>query len=97
VEGNEILRQLVALAEEAGVGVRSVRPAEAEPPARSGLCRVRGRPVLVLSAADPLEARIDAVAAALRLHGASLLEGRFLPPALRERLERAPALPRDAR
>jgi hypothetical protein len=90
VDGVEILRQLVALAEEAGVAVRSVRPAEAEPLARSGLCRVRGRPVLVLSAADPLDARIDAVAAALRAHGGGLLEERFLPPALRERLERVP-------
>jgi hypothetical protein len=88
VEGSEILRQLVALAEEAGVSVRHVRTGEGETPARSGLCRVKGRPVLVLSTADPLEARIDAVAAALRLHGASLLEARFLPPALRERIDR---------
>jgi hypothetical protein len=45
----------------------------------------------VLSAAEPLEARIEAAAAALGAHGGALLEGRFLPPAVRERLERAAA------
>jgi hypothetical protein len=53
--------------------------------------RVRGSLVLVLSTADPLEARIEAAAAALHTHGAALLEDRFLPPAVRERLERAAA------
>jgi hypothetical protein len=84
-----MLRQLVGLAEEAGVAVRTVRAGEGEPPARSGLCRVRGRPLLLLSSSDPLDVRIEAVAGALRTHGGSLLEQRFLPPALRERLERA--------
>ena len=92
MEANEILRLLTELAEEAGVGVRLVRPGEGDPPARSGLCRVRGRLLLLLSAADPLDARIEAVAAALRAHGGGLLEERFLPPAVRERLE-GPARP----
>jgi len=87
VEPRELLRQLVALAEEAGVSVRALRGTEAEPLLASGLCRVRGRLVLVLSAGEPIEARIDAVADALRRHGGALLEERFLPPALRERLE----------
>ena len=82
-----MLRQLVALAEEAGVSVRALPAKDAEPLLASGLCRVRGRPVLVLSASEPIEARIDAVADALRRHGGALLEERFLPPALRERLE----------
>ena len=78
VEPRAILELLVGLAEEAGVAVRVVRAGEGEPPPRSGLCRVRGRPVLVLCSAEPLDARIEAVAAALRTHGAGVLEERFL-------------------
>jgi hypothetical protein len=37
------------------------------------------------------------VAAALREHGGGLLEERFLPPAVRERLDRIGALPRGSR
>jgi hypothetical protein len=97
VEPPQILELLVKLAEEAGVGVRQVRAGEGELPARSGLCRVRGRLLLLLSAADPLDARIEAVAAALRAHGGSLLEQRFLPPAVRERLERPARAPEGSR
>jgi hypothetical protein len=82
----ELLERLIGLAEEAGIAVRIARAGESELPPRSGLCRVRGRPLLVVSAAEPLDARIEAVAAALRAHG-GLLEERFLPPAVRERLE----------
>jgi hypothetical protein len=70
------------------------RAGEGEPGPPSGLCRVRGVPLLVISSAEPLEARIDAVAAALRELGGALLEDRFLPPAVRERLERSPRGPR---
>ena len=91
MEPRDILSQLVELAEAAGIGVRVVRAGDGEPPARSALCRVRGRPLLLLSAADPVDARIEAVAAALRAHGGRLLEERFLAPAVRERLERAGA------
>jgi hypothetical protein len=97
VEAPQILELLVQLAEEAGVSVRAVRPGEGDPPARSGLCRVRGRLLLLLSAADPLDARIEAVAGALREHAASLLEQRFLPPAVRERLDRPPRAPEGLR
>jgi hypothetical protein len=97
VEAPQILELLVKLAEEAGVAVRVVRPSEGEPPARSGLCRVRGRLLLLLAAADPLDARIEAVAGALRAHGGSLLEQRFLPPAVRDRLDRPPRAPEGSR
>jgi hypothetical protein len=97
LEASEILRLLTELAEEAGVGVRLVRAGEGEPPARSGICRVRGRLLLLLSAADPLDARIEAVAGALRAHGGRLLEERFLPPAVRERLERPARAPGGSR
>lgn len=91
MEARELLDALVCLAEEAGITVRVARAGESELPPRSGLCRVRGKLLLVLSAAEPLESRIEAAAAALGEHGAALLEGRFLPPAVRERLERAAA------
>jgi len=97
VESRELLDALVGLAEEAGIAVRVSGRGEGELPPRSGLCRVRGNLLLVLSAAEPLEARIEAAAAALGAHGAALLEGRFLPPAVRERLERAAQPPGRSR
>lgn len=90
MDARAILDTLVGLAEEAGVAVRVVRAAEGEPTPRSALCRVRGRPMLVLAVGEPLDVRIEAAVAAVRAHGVGLLEGRFLPPAVRERLERPP-------
>jgi hypothetical protein len=58
-----------------------------EPPARSALCRVRGAFWLVLSEAEGVEERIDAAADALRRVAPALAEGRYLPPAVRARLE----------
>jgi hypothetical protein len=87
-----MLELLVGLAEEAGIAVRVARTGESELPPRSGICRVRGRLLLVVSAAEPVEARIEAVVAALREHGGGLLEERFLPPAVRERLDRTTPL-----
>lgn len=85
-----LLDCLVGLAEEAGIRVRvlprsAAREGETLP--ASGLCRLRGEWVLILAAGEPLSARIDAVAEALRRQAGSFLEGRFLPPAVRERLE----------
>ena len=97
MESRQLLDALVGLAEEAGIAVRIARAGESELPPRSGLCRVRGNLLLVLSAAEPLEARIEATAVALGTHAAALLEGRFLPPAVRERLERSAAPPRGTR
>lgn len=97
MEPRAILEVLVGLAEEAGVAVRVVRVGEGEAPPRSALCRVRGRPVLVLCSAEPLDARIELVAATLRTHGAGLLEERFLAPAVRERLERSRPGPQGSR
>jgi hypothetical protein len=92
-----MLDLLIGLAEEAGIAVRVARAGESELPPRSGMCRVRGRLLLVVSAAEPVEARIEAVVAALREHGGALLEERFLPPAVRERIERPGPLPRPSR
>jgi hypothetical protein len=48
---------------------------------------VRGEWLLVLVPSDPLSHRIEILARALRAHAPALLEGRWLPPAVRERLE----------
>jgi hypothetical protein len=92
-----MLELLVGLAEEAGIAVRVARDGDSELPPRSALCRVRGRLLLVVSAAEPMEARIEAVVAALREHGGGFLEQRFVPPAVRERLDRSAPLPRGSR
>jgi hypothetical protein len=87
----EVLEALVGLCREAGLDVRQLRGANevaGEPMARSGVCRVRGALWLVLSDADGVEERIAAAADALRAHAPDLVEGRYLPPAVRERLAR---------
>jgi len=88
VERSELLEQLIALAREAGLEVRAAQGGEPGLPLHSGVCRVRGELWLVVVPSDPLEDRIEVVADALRTHAASFLESRYLPPALRERLER---------
>lgn len=88
MERPELLAALIDLAREAGLEVRHARGDE-DPPPRSGPCRVQGRVWLVLVRGEPLEDRIEVVARALREHAPGLLEGRFLPPALRERIEEA--------
>lgn len=90
MEREELLQQLVSLARESGIAVRSdgaVRGPEGESGPRSGLCRLRGEPLLVLLASDGVEDRIAAAAQALRQVAPDLLEGRYLPPAVREALE----------
>ena len=87
-----MLIELVRVAREAGLDVRELRPrsgGEAEPGARSGACRVQGRVWVLLSPGDPLEDRIDVLARALAEHAPEALEGRWLPPAVRARLERS--------
>jgi hypothetical protein len=93
VSDAEILEELLALAAAAGLRVRTIggRPgSEGESPARSGLCRVRGETWVVLSAADPIEARSAVLAGALRAQCGAWLEGRWLPPALRRLLSPEP-------
>jgi hypothetical protein len=85
----EVLEELVALCREAEVEVRRVRAGAAgagEPAAQSSVCRVRGRPWLVLFESDGVEERIAAAAEALRRFAPELVEGRYLPPAVRRRL-----------
>jgi ABC-type bacteriocin/lantibiotic exporter with double-glycine peptidase domain len=86
MESSEALQQLVALARDAGLEVRSIAgrsAGEGEPAAASAVCRVRGETWVVLSAADSLDERVAVLARALRERAAEFLETRYLPPALR--------------
>jgi hypothetical protein len=87
MEGIELLDCLVGLAEQAGLPVRVLAAVDPDLPARSGVCRVRDRHLVLLVPGDALEDRIDVVAGALAVHRPRLLEERFLPPAVRERIE----------
>jgi len=85
-----LLAELIDLASDAGLRVRSIgrsAGAEGETGAASGVCVLRGETWVMLASAEPVEARIDVVAAALRENCGDFLEARFLSPALRERLE----------
>lgn len=89
MDGDEILDFLVALAREADIDVRVLgRGAGSDLPPESAVCRVRGSLWVVLSAADLPEQRIAVLARALREHAGPVLAGRYLPPAVREVLER---------
>ncbi len=97
MEGPALLDALVELARELGVEVRGMPRSpgpEGNRGARSGACRIGGRTWLLLAAGDPLEDRIQAAVDALcRFVPSDALEGRYLPPAVRERLERDRAGP----
>ena len=89
MEPEELLEALADLAAEAGLSVRVLRRGAGSDDlttASSGVCRVRGEIWVVLAQADPVEERIEALARALREHAESLLEQRYLPPAVRARL-----------
>jgi hypothetical protein len=90
MEGAALRDALVALARECGVSVRVLRAAaEAAPGLASGPARVRGAPWVVLVASDPLGAQIDALAAGLVGFAREAVDARYLPPAVREALDRA--------
>ena len=85
----QIHEELLALARSAGFDVRRSSGRlgqDADLPIASGVCRVRGAIWVILSAAESLEERSDVLAGALKLHAGSLLEDRYLPPAVRARL-----------
>lgn len=88
MEGQALLDFLVELAQEAGIQVRVIprSAAEGDLAPRSGICRIRGSPWLLLASGEPLEDRIEAAAMAVRAHAPESLEARYLPPAIRERL-----------
>ncbi len=96
MEPTELLELLLALARDAGLEVRTLgrgRGGDLDAHAVSGTCRVRGAVWVVISASDPLELRLDVLARALRTHASALVENRYLPPAVRERITGARSRP----
>jgi hypothetical protein len=85
----EILERLLELADEAGFEVRIAGRGAIgadDLPLSSGVCKVRGKLWVVLSGQEPPEVQIAVIALALREHAGGILEGRHLPPALREKI-----------
>jgi hypothetical protein len=91
VEPAALRDALVELARDLGVSVRVLRGASDAPSLASGPAVVRGAAWVVLVASDPAAVQIAAIAAALVRFRASALDARFLPPAVREALDRAAA------
>lgn len=90
MESAELFEALLELAQQAGLEVRVVGrrlPGDGELPANSGICRVRDAVWVVLSPQDPVEAHVDLLVTALRDHRKDFIADRYLPPALRQRLE----------
>ena len=87
MEGAALRDALAELARECGVSVRVLRGG-AEGLA-SGPALVRGAPWIVLVASDPLGAQIAALAAGVVRFAQAAADARYLPPALREALDRA--------
>ena len=86
---HDLHRALLELAGDAGFEVRRTSGCAGEDrdlPVASGVCRVRGRVWVVLASSDSLEERSAVLVEALQTHARELLESRYLPPALRERL-----------
>ena len=84
------LAALLELAESLGIEVRSA-PTAGDSALHGGgaLVRLKGREILFLDPAAAVCDQIAAAAAALR--GRSEIEGKFLPPAIRELLDETPA------
>ena len=85
----ELHRELVELACSAGFEVRRASGfggADRDLPIASGVCRVRGTIWVVLAATDTVAERSVVLADALKTHASELLESRYLPPALRQKL-----------
>ena len=90
VDSAELMLALMELAQKAELEVRTLGAtsgAQAEAPVASGICRVRGEVWVLLSASDPLEIRLEVLADALKTHRGEWLEGVWLPPAVRDRLD----------
>lgn len=81
---------LVELARDCRLSVRVLRSSpDAGAGLASGPALVRGAPWVVLVASDPVGAQIEALAAGLVRFAKAELDRRYLPPAVREALDRA--------
>jgi len=81
METQALYAELWAAAEQVGLEVRVRNLEDQDPPAKSGLVRLKGRPVLLLHAGLPLPERVQFMAQALRQFD---LEAIYLSPAARE-------------
>ncbi len=89
VETRDLLHALADAADAAGLEVRPLAGAaltEGGPSAESGVVQLRGRVIILLSRADPLDRRVEILAGALRDHAGAWLEANFVAPAVRERI-----------
>ncbi|MEE3328279.1 MAG: hypothetical protein VX252_13155 [Myxococcota bacterium] len=88
VDEADILEMLFELAREAGFEIRAAgRLSPDDPPLLSGVCRLRGRLYIVLSANESVPMQIEALASALRDNAAESLQNRHLPPAIRSLID----------
>jgi len=81
MEIQALYEELCAAAEQVGLEVRVRNLEDQDPPAKSGLVRLKGRPVLLLHAGLPPSERVSYLAQAL---GQFDLEAIYLSPAARE-------------
>jgi hypothetical protein len=90
MHAEDLLDQLADLARAAAITVRVIdRSRDGERETRSGACLVNGEVWVMLSPAESIEERVDVLAAALATHAADFLEARYLPPAIRARIDAA--------
>ena len=90
MDAPEILEALFELADEVGLEVRALRgahPPDSEFASTSACVRVKGKTWVVLSPNDPVDLHISILSDVLKSEAGAELEGRFLPPALRQLLE----------
>jgi len=90
VKPAELMQALLDLAEEIGLEVRVVGGprADGEPAPASAVCRVKGRVWVVLSRDDASATQIGVLARALVAQPDAGLEAPWLPPAVRDVLDR---------
>jgi hypothetical protein len=93
MDANEQLALLADLAESLGIEVRRAPQGDSPSSGGGALVRLRGRPILFLDESAPAQDRIALLAGALA--GRAELADRFLPPQIRELLDRVGAEPHD--
>ena len=86
MDAEALYAELIAAAEQVGLEVRLRNLEDADPPAKSGLVRLKGKAVLFLHAGLPLPERSAALARALREFD---LESLYLSPAARQAIAAA--------
>ncbi len=90
MNARDVLSEMAELAHGAGFEMRRIPVRErgfGDAPARSGVCQVKGAVWVVLADSDSVEDRIGVLAQALTAHASAWIESRYVPPAVRARLE----------